>query len=281
MLGGLYLGQGYLGDRARALAYTDARSGTISLSGSGTGTHTHAGSRTGTITVSGSGSDIYISGTTYTDSGSGTVHLSGSGTDLKSYIDARSGTVLLSGSVSGTHSHAAAGTATIFLVGFGTDSFLLSGSVTVAWGTPRSASPTQPARQAGLETPSARSAELEQGERTAEIIGSTPEAGNELAQAVRLAVVTSSGRRLAIPESPAASATFLLDGRRAGLSGAEALAVFDRAATVAGLGSAGSRSAQIIGSTPEQDTTLAQPSRSAQAFESTGGRTALIEDERS
>lgn len=280
MLGGLYLGQGYLGDRARALAYTDARSGTISLSGSGTGTHTHAGSRTGTITVSGSGSDVY-SGITYTDSGSGVVHLSGSGTDLKSYADARSGTVLLSGSVSGTHSHTAAGTAVVFLLGFGTDSFLLSGSITVAWGTPRSASPTQPARQAGLETPSARSAELEQGERTAEIIGSTPEAGNELVQAVRLAVVTNSGRRLAIPESPAASATFLLDGRRAGLSGVEALASFDRAATVAGLGSAGSRSAQIIGSTPEQDTTLAQPSRSAQAFESTGGRTALIEDERS
>lgn len=83
------------GTRTEAQAHTSSRTGTLTLTGTRTESQTHSASRTGTLTFSGTRSESQ----SHTRAATGTLTLSGSKTEswVIGYIDASSGTLRLSG----------------------------------------------------------------------------------------------------------------------------------------------------------------------------------------
>lgn len=107
------------------VVFTDAGSGTITLSGSATESASAADTGSGTITLSGTKTESAVG----TNSGSGTITLSGTKTESASYADSRSGTITLSGSFTQSYSHSGSGSGTIVLSGTGVEQYIPPGAV--------------------------------------------------------------------------------------------------------------------------------------------------------
>ena len=146
MFGGIYFGESYPAGfpSTASVTYTDAPTGTLTLTGSITDAKVYVEAPTGTLTGSGSDTDALavqssVTGTqtasgsvvdvhAYLDARSGTGTLSGNATDAATYADTATGTATLSGSTAETHGEVFTDTATgtQTLTGSATDAYLIA-----------------------------------------------------------------------------------------------------------------------------------------------------------